>query len=280
MPLDGPDFISLSLAIFLGTAALPHEDALQIPDGRIDIVDAISLVHRAGGRAFLAHPLLIESDPVVLEAILINLKAQGLDGIEAYYVPFTVSERELLRNMAHKIGLLVSAGSDIHDRKPTNPTGIEMPNDDWKKFRDAIGAWTEQNLLPEPTFIARNAPRFKWRNFLFHFIFPTFLAIGLFITAIYAMFLPAFEQTLIDRKREMIRELTNSAWSILAGFENDERSGRFSREEAQSLAISRISSLRYGKEGKDYFWLQDMLSLVKTPSVLETAWLLDSSSLF
>ncbi len=56
----------------------------------------------------------------------------------------------------------------------------------------------------------------------------------------------------------MIRELTNSAWSILASYERDEQNGLLTREEAQALAISRIEALRYGAESKDYFWIQDM----------------------
>jgi PAS domain S-box-containing protein len=62
----------------------------------------------------------------------------------------------------------------------------------------------------------------------------------------------------MNGKREMIRELTNSAWSILAKYENDERNGILSREEAQRTSVSRIQYLRYGEENKDYFWITDM----------------------
>jgi signal transduction histidine kinase len=80
----------------------------------------------------------------------------------------------------------------------------------------------------------------------------------LFLVAIWGIILPSFEQTLLERKREMIRELTNSAWSILASYERDEQNGLLTREEAQALAITRVESLRYGPEGKDYFWIQDL----------------------
>jgi PAS domain S-box-containing protein len=62
----------------------------------------------------------------------------------------------------------------------------------------------------------------------------------------------------MNGKREMIKELTNSAWSILSKYENDERDGLLSRGEAQETAISRIQYLRYGEENKDYFWITDM----------------------
>lgn len=62
----------------------------------------------------------------------------------------------------------------------------------------------------------------------------------------------------MNGKREMIRELTQSAWSILQKYENDERDGLLTREQAQQTALSRIQYLRYGDEGKDYFWVTDM----------------------
>ncbi|MBI5540039.1 MAG: cache domain-containing protein [Bacteroidia bacterium] len=62
----------------------------------------------------------------------------------------------------------------------------------------------------------------------------------------------------MNGKREMIKELTNSAWSILSKYENDERNGLLSREDAQNTAVSRIQYLRYGEENKDYFWITDM----------------------
>jgi PAS domain S-box-containing protein len=62
----------------------------------------------------------------------------------------------------------------------------------------------------------------------------------------------------MNGKREMIKELTNSAWSILDKYENDERNGILTHEEAQKTAISRIQYLRYGEESNDYFWITDM----------------------
>ncbi len=233
----------------------------SVTNGRIEISEAIALVHRAGGKAFLAHPLLLIPDLTQLEILLTTLKKKGLDGIEAVYESFTEEQRDQLCDLAKRLGLLVSAGTDAHDRRPPNSTslGIDMPTDLWKDFRDAVYTGN----LPSQQIAAHTAPvrrrkRIWWRDFIFHFVFPTLLAIGLFITAIYAVFLPTFEKSLMDRKREMIRELTNSAWSILQGYEKDERSGSLTRAQAQSMAKSRIELLRYGRDRKDYFWLQDM----------------------
>jgi len=55
----------------------------------------------------------------------------------------------------------------------------------------------------------------------------------------------------MDRKREMIRELTTSAWNILAKLHNDERKGILTRDQAQRQAIDQIKALHYGQEMKD-----------------------------
>jgi len=87
---------------------------------------------------------------------------------------------------------------------------------------------------------------------------PTLIAIGLFLAAIWGFILPSFENTLLERKRELIRELTNSAWSILASYERDEQNGLLTRAQAQAQASARLEALRYGPDGKDYFWIQDL----------------------
>lgn len=98
----------------------------------------------------------------------------------------------------------------------------------------------------------------KYKKFILGIILPSLIAIGLFIISIFIIIIPNFERALMERKKEMIRELTNSAWSILSEFEKEEKQGLLSREEAQNKAIIRIQYMRYGSEGKDYFWITDM----------------------
>jgi len=95
-------------------------------------------------------------------------------------------------------------------------------------------------------------------SFLARFIFPTVFTIVLFLTAIFLIIVPIIEKTKIDSKHEMIRELTNSAWNIFAKLDHDAQKGLISRDEAQRQAIDQISNLHYGREMKDYFWINDM----------------------
>ncbi len=89
-------------------------------------------------------------------------------------------------------------------------------------------------------------------------VLPALLAIALFSGVVFFHFLPTFSRTVMDQKRLMIRELTESSWNILARFEAEERAGLLTREEAQHAAIEQVRSLHYGQEGKDYFWINDM----------------------
>ncbi|MEA3307296.1 MAG: DUF294 nucleotidyltransferase-like domain-containing protein [Elusimicrobiota bacterium] len=95
-------------------------------------------------------------------------------------------------------------------------------------------------------------------NFFIHIALPSLLAIILFISTIFFIVIPYFEKTMMDGKRETIRELNDSAYSLIAKFHNDEKKGVLNRAQAQRKAISAIKNLRYGDEGKDYFWITDL----------------------
>jgi PAS domain S-box-containing protein len=241
------------------------------PDGCLEIGEAIALIHRAGGRAFWAHPLMFASDPQQLDGMVAELKSRELDGIEAFYAPFSAAEQASLRDLAQKHELLLCAGTDTHGGNgPGSPVyGIAMPREDWIKFREAV--FTSSTFTPDAAAAEKSISvarvsggnpmakthHFRPRSFALRIFLPTLIAIALFLAAFWGIILPSFEQTLLDRKREMIRELTNSAWTILASYQSEEQNGLLTREQAQALAVKRIEALRYGPEGKDYFWIQD-----------------------
>ncbi len=241
------------------------------PNGQLEVGEAIALIHRAGGHAFWAHPLLFESDLEELELLVEELKSKGLDGIEALYASFSERDQTSLRYMAQKHALLVCAGTDFHGNNGPGGLayGIEMPRDEWIKFRNAVFSGSNFSAdsfsAERPGTPAHTSPsnpagkphHFRRRSYVLRIFLPTFIAIALFLAAFWGIILPSFEQTLLDRKREMIRELTNSAWSILASYQRDEQNGLLTREQAQSLSIARVEALRYGSESKDYFWIQD-----------------------
>ena len=92
----------------------------------------------------------------------------------------------------------------------------------------------------------------------FRIALPAFLTILLFVIAIFYVVLPQLEQSLMNRKQEMIMELTETAWSLIEDYHARELSGELSPDEARLRAVLRIGKLRYGPEKKDYFWINDM----------------------
>jgi signal-transduction protein with cAMP-binding, CBS, and nucleotidyltransferase domain/PAS domain-containing protein len=96
-----------------------------------------------------------------------------------------------------------------------------------------------------------------WRHFVVNIMSPAILTFALCLGLIFAVIIPAMRRNIIERKREMIRELTQAAWSELAGLHEQEQRGTLSREAAQQAALTRVRRLRYGDDGKDYFWITD-----------------------
>ena len=101
------------------------------------------------------------------------------------------------------------------------------------------------------------------RSFYLGVVLPSSLAIILFIASIHVFFIPFFEQSVMDDKKEMIAELTNTAWSLINEFENEYADSTISLQVAKELAKERVAQIRYGSEQKDYFWIID-----ETPTMI------------
>ncbi|MBN2730254.1 MAG: cache domain-containing protein [Bacteroidales bacterium] len=89
-------------------------------------------------------------------------------------------------------------------------------------------------------------------------ILPALLTMALFLLTFFFIVIPTFESNMMDRKRETIYELTQTACSILDKYNQEVKDSALSIEEAQQRAADEISALRYGEENKDYFWITNM----------------------
>ena len=87
-----------------------------VPKMKMSALDAIELIHQAGGLAVMAHPGLNRCDEVIP-----GLVQAGLDGIECFHTkhPKTTSEHYL--QIAKQYGLLVTGGSDCHGMNKGRP---------------------------------------------------------------------------------------------------------------------------------------------------------------
>ena len=89
-------------------------------------------------------------------------------------------------------------------------------------------------------------------------IVPVGLTFVLFVLSVFLIFIPSMEDRMMEQKQEMIRGLTDTACSLLDQCAAQASGGKLSLKDAQARAMSIISKLRYGPEGKDYFWINDM----------------------
>ena len=94
-------------------------------------------------------------------------------------------------------------------------------------------------------------------RFFVRVILPGILTFCLFAALILGYLIPGFERAMMERKQETTRELTRSAWSILEHYQRLVESGSMTRQEAMTQAGNAVRELRYGDEGKDYFWITD-----------------------
>ncbi|MCK5148503.1 cache domain-containing protein [bacterium] len=91
---------------------------------------------------------------------------------------------------------------------------------------------------------------------------PVFLTVTLFAVALFFIAIPSQRHNLLQSRKNMLCEMTNTSWSLIAHYHQLSLSGSLSLEEAQYRAAERIRSMRYGAEGKDYFWINDTIPCV------------------
>jgi len=94
---------------FLGSNGLAY-----VPKVKLTPAEAIGAIHADGGLAVLAHPYLLSQQPNHIEAMLLDLTGMGLDGVEVYYTEHSDKYTALMAELAQRLGLLMSGGSDFH----------------------------------------------------------------------------------------------------------------------------------------------------------------------
>lgn len=106
-----------------------------VPKFKMSCASAISLIHRAGGLAVMAHPALNRTDdiiPAVVEA--------GLDGIEVFHTKHNAGANKRYMEIAREFGLLVTGGSDCHGTSKGRPLigTMKLPYDHVQRLKDKV----------------------------------------------------------------------------------------------------------------------------------------------
>lgn len=84
--------------------------------------EAVSVLKKMGASAVLAHPFLNAPAPEAVEALARRLVASGLEAIEAWHTRHSESDTRHCVDLAARMGLGLSGGSDYHG---TNKPGIQ-----------------------------------------------------------------------------------------------------------------------------------------------------------
>ena len=85
-----------------------------VPKECLDAKQCIALIHQAGGKAVLAHPMLYKYTKAEITVLIETLKAEGLDGVEVIYPKHSPEEMSFLRQLCRKENLILTGGSDFH----------------------------------------------------------------------------------------------------------------------------------------------------------------------
>lgn len=79
-----------------------------VPSTKLSTIDGIKLLKEFNALVFLAHPVLVKKTPVE------DLLKLGFDGLEAIYYKNTPSDTDKFLDLAMKMNLYISCGSDCH----------------------------------------------------------------------------------------------------------------------------------------------------------------------
>jgi predicted metal-dependent phosphoesterase TrpH len=110
------------------------------------VVEAVSLIHAAGGVASLAHPSrLMRGEPLLPAETLAQFVADGVDAIEAWqWIPDGWGSRHYL-SVAHGLDVLVSGGSDDHGKRTADGKmrlgAQSVPTEVLEALRERSLAW-------------------------------------------------------------------------------------------------------------------------------------------
>ncbi|MCC7364069.1 MAG: PHP domain-containing protein [Dehalococcoidia bacterium] len=90
---------------------LGNGKAADVDRPKLSPQDAIAKIHEAGGVVFCAHAVFMGDEyPALVE----QLTAWGLDGLETYYKHYDAETVETMRQLGTRLGLALSGGSDYH----------------------------------------------------------------------------------------------------------------------------------------------------------------------
>lgn len=91
--------------------------------GRPSPEEAVEIIKKCGGISSIAHPGRIDAGRDEVLKLIYKLKDLGLDGIEGVYSGHTAKETQYYKELAERLGLLLTGGSDTHFKTGSHVIG-------------------------------------------------------------------------------------------------------------------------------------------------------------
>ena len=88
-----------------------------------------------------------------------------------------------------------------------------------------------------------------------HFFLPILISILLLFLIFFKIFLPTMQSIILEKQKSHVKQMVQSALSILENYEKMIQSGEYTREEAKEMAAEVIGNIRYGENNDEYFWI-------------------------
>jgi predicted metal-dependent phosphoesterase TrpH len=112
-----------------------------VPKHALAPLDALALVRRAGGAGVLAHPGMWSAEAPVPEDLIEAMAEAGMAGLEADHSDHTPDQREHYRDLAKRLELIVTGGSDCHGTRydPVRLGSVTTDPDQFRALR-SLGA--------------------------------------------------------------------------------------------------------------------------------------------
>jgi predicted metal-dependent phosphoesterase TrpH len=112
---------------------LRSDGPANVPRHRLSPREAVEVIRRAGGVPVMAHPGLADRDAMIPELV-----AAGLMGIETYYAEHSGEQIRRYLDLCRRFDLVATGGSDFHGPHTgrTNPPGTpRVPISAWEGIR-------------------------------------------------------------------------------------------------------------------------------------------------
>lgn len=125
---------------YLGTGKKAYVDKFRFkPD------EAVAMIAGAGGAAVLAHPGVYGWTPQTLETELGALAKLGLAGLEVLYTEHTPAQTLIFDDLAGRLGILRTGGSDFHGQSKSKIKlgrgmgDLSVPYEFLEKLKEKVG---------------------------------------------------------------------------------------------------------------------------------------------